>query len=219
MTTHLTEEEQVAQIKALWHTYGRTVITALVLGLIISLGLRYWHERQTAHLSQAAIVYEQMLLNDMKNNKQAIVKQGQHLLQRFQETSYASFAGLMLARQAVNDKDLKAAQEKLNWVLKQTKSSSVRQVARLRAARIYLEMKQPQQALQLLNKIDDSAFLPAINEVKGDAYIALRNHKKARQLYTAALKHVPKGKAAFPFLQMKLDELGGALQQADADVA
>lgn len=217
MSTYVTEEEQVAQIKAFWHNYGKTIITAIVLGLLLSYGVRYWREYQQEKIENASVVYAQMLTNQMQGNSKAIHKQGHYIMDHFSSSAYASFAALLMAKQSVHDNDLKSAIEQLTWVISQAKSMSIKQVARLRAARIYLELKQPEQALKLLETIDDLAFEPVVKEVQGDAYIALGDKQKARKMYTLAAETLPKvDTLASPLLEMKLDDLGGKLDNPNA---
>jgi predicted negative regulator of RcsB-dependent stress response len=58
-----------------------------------------------------------------------------------------------------------------------------------------------------LEKISDKHFIGLINEVRGDAYLALNKPTNARESYRAALTEIPNAEVNRPILQMKLDNL------------
>ncbi len=212
MSAYLTEEQQVAEIKRFWRTYGRSLMLALLLGLALTYGLRYWQSHQQATTEKASVLFERMINSEMNGNQKASRSQGLALVEQYAGGSYANFAALLLAKQAVKDNNLTEAIKQLKIVIHDTDNLSMRQIARLRAARIYLELKQPKQALALLEHLDDKSFRPMVQEIQGDAYIALGDNTKARQLYDAAAKALPAlDITPSPLLQIKLDNLGGEI--------
>ena len=64
---------------------------------------------------------------------------------------------------------------------------SLKNVARLRLARIYLYQDNPQGVLDLLSANEDDAFSAAYGEVLGDAYTALGRVAEARDAYQKVL--------------------------------
>ena len=92
-----------------------------------------------------------------------------HLMQDDPKSSYAGLAALMQAKLAVKTGDLKLAQEQLQFVIKKSSNNTLRQLARIRLARVFLATKQPQEALNLLATVDDEAYKAEISEVSGDA--------------------------------------------------
>ena len=80
----------------------------------------------------------------------------------------------------------------------------MQQLARLRYARILMQKNQPKQALSILQVIDDSAFLPMIDERKGDVYTAMGQRSQAQQYYQQAkLKFAAMG-LSDALLQLKM---------------
>ena len=63
---------------------------------------------------------------------------------------------------------------------------ALKQIARLRAARILLAMQKNQDALDLLATVDDPTYQPLIDEVKGDIYQAMGQTEQAKQAYESA---------------------------------
>lgn len=113
----------------------------------------------------------------------------------------------MLARSAVLKKNYPEALEHLNWVIKHSSEPAMRQIARIRSARILIMQKKPSEALALLKKSDDKSFIGLVDEVRGDAYFSMQDHSSARQAYQLALAEIPNVEITRPILQMKYDNL------------
>ena len=77
----------------------------------------------------------------------------------------------------------------------------------MRAARVYIAQNQPQQALDLLAKQKGSTFAGLVEEVRGDALLALKKPQEARQAYAQALKLIPDVENTRPILEMKYDAI------------
>jgi predicted negative regulator of RcsB-dependent stress response len=80
-------------------------------------------------------------------------------------------------------------------------------VARLRLARLQIQLKQPQQALTTLQEIDEKAYLPEIAAVQGDAYVAMNNIPLARENYRQALTSLPEEAILHQIVSMKFNNL------------
>jgi predicted negative regulator of RcsB-dependent stress response len=113
----------------------------------------------------------------------------------------------MLARDAILKKNYPEAHTQLQWVLKHSKDPSIREIARLRIARLLIAENKAQTALELLKKIDDKNFIGLIDEIRGDAYLSINDPKAARAAYQQALNELPNAEVTRPILQMKYDNL------------
>src|SRR5690606_9827506 len=102
-------------------------------------------------------------------------------------TTYAQMAALMLSRDAAIKKNFTDAEKYLHDVLKNSDVPSIKQIARIRLARTLITEQKAQEAITLLNTVDDKSFNGLTEEVKGDAYYALKNIDLARQSYKLAL--------------------------------
>ena len=58
-----------------------------------------------------------------------------------------------------------------------------------------------------MHKTDESSFLGLIDEVRGDAYLVMKNTDAAQQAYRQALQELPNAEIVRPLLQMKYDNL------------
>ena len=207
MTDYLTEQEQVEILKKWIKQYSLVILGGVLLAVIIISGWRYWQERQQKILSHASSVYDEMLTMRAQNDQTATLVQAKKLFVHYENTTYGPLAALMLARDASNKKDYQKAETELQWMLDNSRIAALRQIARLRLARVQIAANKPEEALKTLNKVEDKAFLGLINEVRGDTYITLKNTALARQSYQQALEQLPNAEVVRPLLQMKYDNL------------
>lgn len=207
MTDYLTEQEQIELLKNWIKQYGPPVILGIVVVLIAVSGWRYWQGYNDKILTHASGVYDEMLTLRAQNNTAGALIQTNKLLSHYPNTPYGQMAALMLARDATLKKNYPEAEKQLNWVIKHSNIASMRQIARLRLARLYVAQTKPQEALKALHKTDEKSFLGLIDEVRGDAYLAMKNTDAAKQAYQQALQELPNAEMVRPLLQMKYDNL------------
>ena len=203
----LTEQEQIQQLKSWLKNYGPTILLGIIIALLLSTGWRYWQYHKTKVSLHASSIYDEMLTARAQNNSGETLNTAKKLLDHYASTPYASMASLMLARDAVLKKNYPEAIKQLEWVINHADNRALRQIARLREARILITQKNPQLALSLLGKINDKTFMGLIDEVKGDAYLAMNNKLAAQKSYGSALTELPNAEVTRPILQMKYDNL------------
>lgn len=183
------------------------MIAGILIALILSVGWRYWQQYHIRILTQASIMFDEMLTARAQGNKNVTAMQANQIWSHYPHTSYAQMSAFMLARTAVNQKQYAEAENNLNWVIAHNTDKTIQQIARLRLARVYIQENKPTLALDLLKKTDDATFTGLIDEVRGDAYIAMNNVSAAREAYQIAFKEIPNAEATRPLLQMKLENL------------
>lgn len=202
-----TDAEQTEQLKRWWQQYGKLVLTVVIVVFLASWGWHAWQRQHERLLQTASIVYERLLTSIIRDDQVAVQKQAGRLFNHYSHTPYAQLAALILARKAVYDGDLEEAKQKLNWVVKHGETPALKQLARIREARILVATGKPKEALGLLSKVDDKAYLPLVQDVKGDIYLSMNNREAARAAYQEALKILPTYEIMQPLILMKLDEL------------
>lgn len=203
----MTEQEQIQQLKNWLKQYGTTILAGISVALVVTVGWHYWQSYQDKKLTHASAVYDEMLALRAQGNASGTLVQAQKLLKNYKRTPYAQMAAFMLARDAVLKKNYADAITQLNWVIDHSKDSSMREIARLRIARILITENKAQEALTFLSNIEDKNFIGLINEIRGDAYLAINDKNAARKAYEQALKELPNAEVTRPILQMKLDNL------------
>lgn len=207
MTAYLTEQEQIDLLKQWIKQYALSIITGILIAALAITGWRYWQQKQAKIESHASAVFDEMLTYRDRNNLTATTVQAQKLLRHYPKTVYGQMAALILAREAVRQKDYAGAEKHLQWVLDHAKVASLKQIARLRLARLMLIQGKAQQALSILHKVEDKTFNGLTNEIRGDAYLTLNQVDSARQSYRQALNELPNAEMIRPLLQMKYDNL------------
>ncbi len=180
-----TDQDQIEMLKRWWNEYGKLVLLVIIIGLGIGFGWRYWLAQQSQNQQKASLLYQQLLDANRTNNNEVITQISNEINHRYRKTEYANMANLFAAKAAL-PQNPEIALKRLQSVMNNSKMPSLKQVARLRAARILAEQKKMQEGLDLLNKVDDKTYQPLIDEVKGDIYAIMGDHAKARQLYQSA---------------------------------
>ncbi len=214
MTEYLTEQEQIQQLKTWLKQYGPTVVLGIVLALIMTAGWRYWQNYHNKVLMHASNVYDEMLALRAQNNENGSIVQAKKLLAHYRRTPYADMASLLLARDAVLKKDYPEAIKQLDTVMDRSKNASLREIARIRIARILLTEQKADEALALLKKTNDKNYIGLIDEVRGDAYLIKQDPNAARKAYQLALQELPNAEVTRPILEMKYANLTTATNMA-----
>lgn len=207
MTEYLTEQEQIELLKQWIKQYSLVILAGLLLSLVTITGWRYWQARELRILHSASAVYDDMLTARAQSDGAAMQIQSEKLFTHYSGTTYAQMAAFMLARDAVYKKDYAEAEKQLQWVVSHGSAPSFRQIARIRLARVYINENKAQEGLKVLDKVDDKNFSGLTDEVRGDAWVAMKNPAKAREAYQQALKELPNAEVIRPLLQMKFDNL------------
>lgn len=206
-TEYMTEQEQIELLKNWIKQYSLVILAGVVAASIAIFGWRLWQERQYRVLSHASAVYDEMLTLRAQNNPEGTSVQAKKLLEHYPKTIYAQLASLMLSRDAAYKKDYNTAVTQLNWVLSHSSDNTMRQIARLRLARVQLAQQKAAESIKTLATVQDKSFSGLINEERGDAYYSMKETQKARDAYQQALNDLPNADVVRPLLQMKFDNL------------
>jgi predicted negative regulator of RcsB-dependent stress response len=207
LTDYITEQEQIELLKNWIKQYSLVILAGVLLAFVTISGWRYWQQRQMKILNHASAIYDEMLTVRSQNDAVATRTQAEKLFSHYSKTVYGQMAAFMLARDAVVNKNYPEAEKQLHWVLDHSNVASLRQIARIRLARVFIAENKPEESLQLLTKIEDKNFNGLTEEVKGDAYLSMKNTAKARESYQEALRDLPNAEVIRPLLQMKYDNL------------
>ncbi len=201
--THETTE----RLKRLWKKYGNLVVTLILLIMVIIVGLQAWHKHKVKVAIQASALYDNLLVN-LEAQKNAQVKGlANQLLNNYASSPYAELAVLLLAKQAITNKQLSLATTNLQWVIEHAKSSSIKAIAQIRLARVWLAEKKAAQALSLVQQVRTVNMLSIASVVKGDAYLQLKKVAQAKLAYQQALKAMAPNEPLYAYTQMKLYSL------------
>lgn len=193
------DKEEMQMIKDWRKRYGTVILIAILVFALANFSWRYWQKYKQVQMERASTNYTQMLMALDKQKNDEIKLYATNIIKNYPRSSYASLAALMLAKIAVTSNDFKLAEQQLQFVIKKSPSDALRQLARIRLARIFLATKKPQEALNLLKTVDDDAYNDEVNEVSGDALLSLGKVSEANQAY----KKVKDAKSSLLKLKMQ----------------
>ncbi len=184
--TYISDKEQIESMKKWWSEQGKFIAMAIVIGLLIGFGWRYWNQMQERRSESAAMIYQSVLQADKAKQSVTVVGGAKILMKDFANTPYATLAALIWAKEAVLVKKYDLALSKLQWVIKHAKVDRFKQVAHISAARILLEQGKSKAALAQLNAVKTKNFAPLVDWVKGDLYRQTGNAVLAKKYYQEA---------------------------------
>jgi predicted negative regulator of RcsB-dependent stress response len=129
-------------------------------------------------------------------------------MQGFPSSTYATLSALLLAKLDREQGKADEGERHLRWVMDQTDFPELRQIARLRLARLKLADGALDEALSLVSGDVAAGFEAADQEARGDILLAKGDLDGARAAYRRALVSLAATSANRQLVQMKLDNLG-----------
>ncbi len=139
MDVHASEKEQVEALRKWWKENGSSVITGILLGLSVLLGGKAWFGYQESQNLSASNTYAQMMAVSAVGDKEQVKAHANVLITEFTSSVYAPLAAMLLAKQAVENGELSAAQVQLEWALDMASTPAVEHTARTRLVRVMVD--------------------------------------------------------------------------------
>ncbi len=214
MSIYMTEDEQLDAIKTWWKRYNGIVIVSISVVMLTISGFRYWTWHDAKITQQASNTYEQLMLAFSNQDNKGVRGYAQSLLTEYSQTVYADAARLTLAKRYVAREKYAQAREELGYVALHSKMPALQQVAKIRLARLMVADKSYDSALNELVNVNDPAYLPIVNELKGDIYTATGRYSEAVSFYREAITRVQAIGMGNLFLEMKTNELAALTHAA-----
>lgn len=213
----LDEHEQGELVQKWLRENAFTILIGIGLGLVLIFGWQQWRAHRARKDLDAATQFEVLTTDADKKDYDAVKQIAAKLKSDYAETPYAVFAAMREAEFAVDRADLPGAQSALEWAYQHAGIDALKALAGIRLARVELGESKAQAALDLLGKLPASAYDAQIDELKGDALVALKRTDDARTAYLDALANLDPNAPTRNFVQMKLDDLGRAAKDTAAE--
>lgn len=212
MSDHLTEEEQIENLKRLWKEYGSTVIVSVVVATGGYFGWNYWQDQQQLKAEKASDIYEQLVMSANEQEGEQSRTTINHLTEQLKDidkhSAYAIQAAFYAAQAAVIAGDLDTAKAQLNWAIDNSRSPALKEVARLRLARLLASEGNYDKALTLVANQPANGFAAEQAEVRGDILRQNGDRAAALTAYQSAIEKMnPEQQQRRVVLQMKIDDL------------
>ena len=208
MDAYSSETQQIEAIKKWWRENGLSVVLGLTLGVSGIFGWRYWQDVKMEQAEAASVLYSDMIAAIVNENSTGARDYADRILADYRNTTYGVFALLALARLAVADDDLEAAETHLRQALKQNKDNSFSHVIRMRLIRVLISQDKLGEASSLINRQETGEFASGYNELMGDISALQGDIESARDSYQQAIN---KGRSAgrdISTLELKLNNIG-----------
>ncbi|HEX5124514.1 MAG TPA: tetratricopeptide repeat protein [Rhodanobacteraceae bacterium] len=206
----LDEHEQGELVQKWLRENAMSIAIGVVLGLILIFGWQQWKAHRVRHAADASAQYQALSdafdakkTDDAKTIAEALRKD-------YPDTAYATFAAMRLADIANDKGDLKAAAENLEWAEQHSGAPALKQLAGINLAKVKLAQGDADGALKLIDGLPKGDYAALAGEVRGDILAKLNRGDDARAAYQDALAHLDPQAPNRQFVQMKLDDLGGA---------
>jgi predicted negative regulator of RcsB-dependent stress response len=183
----LSDFERAEQVRAFWRDNWLTIVGGVAIGLGAIAGWQYWKGHVHKQGVDAEAGYSSVLEALAANRNDDAEKRAEELRASNPSSPYADQAYLALARAAVDRRDYDQAAARLRTVMDGSRDSELRQIARMRLARVLIEQSKPDEALALLDASAAGAFAAQFHDIRGDALTAKGDAVGARREYDAAL--------------------------------
>ncbi|MCH8531903.1 MAG: tetratricopeptide repeat protein [Saccharospirillum sp.] len=205
-----TEQEQIEAIKKWWNQYGNWIIGGFLIALISYFSWNYYQSSTQSRLEGASVKYDELLtLVDQgapSSDRRALIDQ---LKSDYSRTTYAVYAALLGAADAVSEGNHETALAELDWALSQA-ADELRPVILVRKARVQYASDELDAAMATLDQISRPGFDVVIYELRGDILTDQGQHDLARSAYETAMARSQEEGISTPFLEMKLNDLATA---------
>lgn len=207
MADQLSDQEQLEAIIRWLRKNGPGIAAGIAIGLAAVIGWRWWEDHQRNQAEIASRYYE--IMQVAMDNDDAPRARGQAavLTDAYADTTYGILAALTLARLDAEAGKIESATGWLEWVLTHTELRELRDIARLRLARLLLAEEQYDAARAQLDQILGSEFAAEQEELRGDIHAAQGRLEQARTAYQGALAARGTGGEGASLLRWKLDRL------------
>jgi predicted negative regulator of RcsB-dependent stress response len=183
----LSEKEQIEQMRTWWSEYGGYVIFGVAAGALLLFGINYYKSSKETAALEGSALYESLTNHVVDGDLDDAESVADQLGTTYADTIYAVQAKLAIARLYMDKNQDQDAADVLREILDGTGGEELKQMARLRLARILLYQDKPQDVIDLLEGQDSPAFAAAYGEALGDAYYALGRIADAQAAYQQVL--------------------------------
>ena len=218
MDVYRTEEEQIEALKRWWQENGKSLLIGIVLALMAVYGYKGWENHKQSEGEAASNIYFDLMdavsiaeQNPNDENSATINHLVAQLKTDYTNSTYAIYAALIAAKQAVVKDELTTAEQELQWALTKTeKGTSIYLITQLRLARVIFAQggeDNAKRALAVLEGPVAASHSASYEEAKGDIYVSLGRLDEARSAYLKAIADAESSGVQRPLLQIKLNDL------------
>ena len=209
MADYLTDDEQAERLKRWWEQNGTSLVIGLVLAVGAVVGWRYYQEYRVERADMASDAYAAFVAARREatptDEPLAIIDT------EFEGSTYHVFTLLYRAADQVEESDWEEALALLERAVDLAEDGPVRDVARLRVAKLLYQLNRLEDSEAQLAMVRSPGFEAHVAELSGDVFFARGDMARARDAYQAAIDAArgdgPDGVLGIEFMQLKLASL------------
>jgi predicted negative regulator of RcsB-dependent stress response len=203
----MNDDDRVLVLRRWWEGNGTSLVVMLVLVIGGVIGWRWYNDYTQTRDEAASATYQRYLEARQRDAKPEEVATILATLDNdFRTSAYRVFTLFYRAHDAADAENLAKATEYLETAVKDAKDDRLRAIARLRLARLQMQVGNTDAALETLRKIGGDGFRSYVAELKGDILLGQNKPDEAREAYQAAAAAADKDEPQ-PVLQMKIVDL------------
>lgn len=189
MAEYLSDEELVERIKRWWSENGTGLVVGIVLAVGGVVGWRWFDGWRVERAEAASDVFAQFV--DARAAGEDSAALAADLAEEFPSSQYRVLALLHQARDAIEAEEAERAAELLRQSIDLASEDALRDVGRVRLARVLHQLGRPDEALATLAAVNGRGFASAVAELTGDIQWQRGALGEAREAYRAALAEAP----------------------------
>ena len=205
---HVAEDDDTQKLRAWWKKNGMGMVAGVAIGVAGVGGFKGWQVYTENRSLSASDVFQEMLAYDESGAVEQAQDRAQMLAKDYRSTPYVDMAYLMIAKLAIKNNELSNAMEALTHVMTKSNDPAMRQLARLRLARVTLLAGDLVRAQELVTTDDVGGFESEYPEVLGDILVAQHKYSDAAEAYDRALQALAPASSSRALLTSKRNYAG-----------
>ena len=205
---HVAEDDDTQKLRAWWKKNGMGMVAGVAIGVAGVGGFKGWQVYTENRALSASDVFQEMLAYDESGAVEQAQDRAQMLAKDYRSTLYVDMAYLMIAKLAIKNNELSNAMEALTHVMTKSNDPAMRQLARLRLARVTLLAGDLVRAQELVTTDDVGGFESEYPEVLGDILVAQHKYSDAAEAYDRALQALAPASSSRALLTSKRNYAG-----------
>ncbi len=205
---HVAEDDDAQKLRAWWKKNGMGIVAGVAIGVAGVGGFKGWQVYTENRALSASDVFQEMLAYDESGAVEQAQDRAQMLAKDYRSTPYVDMAYLMIAKLAIKNNELSNAMEALTHVMTKSNDPAMRQLARLRLARVTLLAGDLVRAQELVTTDDVGGFESEYPEVLGDILVAQHKYSDAAEAYDRALQALAPASSSRALLTSKRNYAG-----------
>ena len=206
-TYDLEEQEQLEQLKAFWQRYGGLISGVVLVAALAVAGYQGWNKYQNQQASSAAGLFDEAARFTREKNVDGALQAYRTLKEKHPSTAFAQQAALAVAEAAQQAGKSDEAVEALRWASTQP-IAEYAALAKLRLAGLLMERRDLKGAMAALDGEWPAAYLPLVEDRRGDILAQSGDIAKAQEAYRKAYTTMDSEEKYRNMIRVKLGATG-----------